>query len=130
MLLACAAGLKRCSLLLRIQFQVQILEAHFHRAAGVNLQAEDAAAVAAGIIQVHAQLAVDPGANLRADGEDFVLVPFVNLDERLARFAPNQSSTALFVELAPPARADVGLRALHFAVEQEFTAELNAAVLL
>src|SRR5688572_20762504 len=60
-------------------FQSQLAEAHFRRTAGVKLQAEDAAAGAAGVFEIDAKVAVDPGANVRADGLDLVRVPIAAL---------------------------------------------------
>src|SRR5690606_1004654 len=76
------------------------------------------------------QLAVDVGADMAAVGDDFVIVPFAFLDVRFARFLPQQRSAVLFVQLAPPALANVGLIAADFALGQAFAAELNAAVFL
>ena len=48
----------------------------------------------------------------------------------ITRLVPKQRSAVFFVKLAPPARADIGLIALHFAFGRYFAAELNAAVFL
>src|SRR5262245_55920724 len=96
----------------------------------MQLQPEDAAALAVAVVDVHAQLAVDVGADLAALGDDLVVVPFAALDVGVAGLVPEDAAPVLVVELAPPAGADVGLRAAHVAAGQRLAAELDAAVLL
>ena len=62
------------------------------------------------VVEIDAQLAVDPRADLAALGDDLVVVPVVRLDVLLAGLVPQQAAAVLLVELAPPAGADVGLR--------------------
>src|SRR5262249_3338704 len=114
----------------RQHLQLDVLEAHLHRAAGVDLQREDAAARQHGIVNVHARLAVEERPDAAALGDDLVIVPVVDLDDLLAGLVVRQDAApALLVELAPPAGADVGLRPAHLAVGQGLAAELHAAVL-
>ncbi len=96
----------------------------------MQLQREFATALAGGSL-VHTRLAVEPRANVAADRFDFVVVPVALLEKRLAGFIGQNSPAVLFVQLAPPAGADVGLVAAHFVETiQRFGAELHAAVAL
>jgi hypothetical protein len=54
----------------------------------VELDGNDAALGALGIIKLDARLAVDERANLAADGDDFVVVPLARFDGVLAAFRP------------------------------------------
>ena len=81
-----------------------------------------------GIVPIDAQVAVDPGSHPAADGDDFVVVPVALLDELFAALGFQEGAAVLFVELAPPAGADVGLVALHLAACDRLAADLDAAV--
>ena len=82
----------------------------------MELQADEAAAGGFGVVAIDAEVAVDPGAHAAADGDDFVVVPVAFFDELLAAFGFEEGAAVLFVELAPPAGADVALVAAHQAV--------------
>ena len=81
-----------------------------------------------GIVAIDAEVAVDPGADAAADGDDFVVVPVAFFHELLAAFGFEEGAAVFFVELAPPAGADVALVAAHQAVFDGGAADLDAAV--
>src|SRR5262245_20687073 len=94
----------------------------------MKLKREDAAATELRVREIDALLSVDRRADGRALGYDLVRIPFPFLHELVARLIPQEAAAVLLVQLAPPADADVGLRALHVAAGQRFAAELDAAV--
>src|SRR6266567_7454584 len=93
----------------RIELQLEIFEAHFEWAAGVELKGDDPAPGAVGVVEIDAGFSVDEGLHVAADGDDFVFVPVVGADMPFARLFPEQLAAVLFVELAPPADSHVGL---------------------
>src|SRR6185437_13479401 len=109
-------------------FELDVLEADLGRAAAMDLQADHAAPRQLRVLVIADQIAVDPNLHVRTLRFHNVLVPFAGLDELLASFLHEQAAAALFVELAPPAGADVGLWAAHLAVRQRLTPKLHAAV--
>ena len=95
----------------------------------MELEGEDAGGFALGVGVVDAGLAVEPGSDAVADGFDFVFVPVALFEVLFAGLFPQQAAAVFFVELAPPAGADIGLVAAHFGEAFErFGAELDAAV--
>src|SRR4051794_8002862 len=69
---------------LRIQLQLKILKPHLRRASRVNLQPEDPFLRDLVVIDIRAEMPVDRGADLPADGEDLVRVPVFLVDELAA----------------------------------------------
>src|SRR5260370_561580 len=88
---------------LRQDPHLEALEAPLHRAPAADLQREDAAAGALGIVDIHADLAVDPGADAAPLLFDLVGVPAVHLHVCLAPLRRQNATAVLFVQLAPPA---------------------------
>src|SRR5262249_6646155 len=62
------------------QFKLQILEADFRGVARVQLQREDAARYAGLVVEINAQLAINPGANAISHGRNLIVVPLARLD--------------------------------------------------
>src|SRR5829696_4006666 len=93
----------------------------------MNLQCEDAALRAGGVLEVNALVAVHGGHDFVAERDDLVGVPVVLFHVLLAGVLPQQLAAVLLVEFAPPAFAGVGLVALGDALG-DFAAELDAAV--
>ncbi len=82
---------------------------HFKRAATVELKPANSAAGEFVVVEVATEVAVDPNLHAPADGFDNVFVPLAGFDKLFAAFLREQTASALFVEFAPPAGADVGL---------------------
>src|SRR5687767_11128494 len=114
---------------LGIQLQLQVLESHLERPARMELQGEDSAPRSRGIVEIDAELAVEICPQTASHGDDLVAVPLPRFDVGFARGVPQQPAAVLFVELAPPAGADVGLIAAALSLRERFAAELDAAVL-
>ena len=108
--------------------QLQILVPDFGFAAGVELQGNNAAASALGVVEIDTGLAVDPGLRPAADADDFVAVPVVVFDVGFVALVPQERAAVFFVEFPPPASADVGLVAFDFAIGHGRAADLDAAV--
>ena len=95
----------------------------------MKLQGELAAAFARRIVQVDAQLAVEPRADVAADGLDLVVVPVALLDVAARPICPREWPGRSLRTACPTSRADVGLVAAHFVeAVQRLGAELHAAV--
>src|SRR5690554_4348871 len=92
--------------------QLQVAKANFHRTARVKLQREDPPTVPFPVAQVDRDGTVDLGLHMLPPSDDLVRVPVARFDQVLARLVPQQSAAVLFVQLAPPARTNIGLVSL------------------
>src|SRR2546423_1747749 len=91
-----------------IELQLKVFEADFHRAAGMHLQADDAAAGDSGIVDIDAKNAIDGASHFGADGQHFVGIPLIGFNAAIPRFVPEEGATVFFVKLAPPTCANIG----------------------
>src|SRR5205823_3864388 len=82
---------------LRVQLEHKLLEADFHRSAGVQLQREEAPFRPWRVVDVNAQFAVEIRPDLAANGDDLIVIPFVWFDVDLPRFVPEQATAVLLV---------------------------------
>src|SRR5688572_14986889 len=110
------------------QLQLELAEPNLGRVAGVELERDHAAVGAEFVETVDALLAIDPGLDAVALDLDLVAVPVVLLDVLLAGAVREDAAAVLLVELAPPARADVGLVAGDIAVRDRSRSKLDAGV--
>src|SRR5439155_16194785 len=94
----------------------------------MKLKPDQSTASGFGVDAIDAQVAVEPRADAAADGNDLVTVPVAFFDELLAALGFEQRAAMFFIELAPPAGADVALVAAHQAGFDWLAAYLNAAI--
>src|SRR5438552_193072 len=87
---------------LRVEFNDEVPKANLHWTAGVQLERNDSGAFAFRSIDIHAEMAIDVGANFAAHGNDLVAVPIVALDIAFARFVPQRAASLFFVQFSPP----------------------------